>query len=82
MAHPLFDFSRLSPEERIQLAEDLWDSLVPTPETLPLSDAQAQELDRRVAAYRADGNPGRPWQDVLDEIEVEADAEERTRRGG
>ncbi len=82
MAHPLFDFSRLSPEERIQLAEDLWDSLVPTPEALPLSDALAQELDRRVAAYRADSNPGRPWQDVLDEIEREADAEERSRRGG
>ena len=62
MAPPLFASSGLSPEERIQLAEDLWGSLVPTPETLPLSDAQAQELDRRVTAYRADGDPGRPWQ--------------------
>lgn len=27
MAQPKFDFSQLSPEERIQLAEDPWDSL-------------------------------------------------------
>ncbi len=80
MAHPPFDSSGLSPEERIQLADDLWDSLVPTPETLANSDAQAQELDRRVAACRADGDPGRPWQQVLDEIEREAGAEERRRR--
>jgi putative addiction module component (TIGR02574 family) len=27
MAPPLFDFSQLSPDERIELAEQLWDSL-------------------------------------------------------
>lgn len=42
MSHPKFDFSNLSPEERIQLAEDLWDSLDDRPEILPLTDAQAR----------------------------------------
>jgi putative addiction module component (TIGR02574 family) len=30
MTSPIFDFSHLTPEERIQLAEELWDSLDPT----------------------------------------------------
>jgi hypothetical protein len=47
MPHPIFDFSNLTPEERIQLAEDLWDSLAEIPESVPLTEAQAEELDRR-----------------------------------
>jgi len=27
LAHPKLDYSHLSPEERLQLVEDLWDSL-------------------------------------------------------
>jgi putative addiction module component (TIGR02574 family) len=70
MSHPKFDFSELTPEERIQLAEDLWDSLDDRPEVLPLTAAQAGELDRRLEAYRRDGEPGQPWDAVLDRIEA------------
>ncbi|HYD51091.1 MAG TPA: addiction module protein [Gemmatimonadaceae bacterium] len=69
MAHLKIDFSQLTPEERIQLAEDLWDSLGDLPASAPLSEPQARELDRRLEAYRRDGDPGRPWQPVLDRIE-------------
>ena len=63
----IFDFSHLSPEERIQLAEDLWESL---PDQRPVrSDAQQAELDRRVALHTAEPTRGRPWHAVLDEIE-------------
>ena len=78
MAHPRFDFSVLSPEERLQLVEDLWDSLVVgAPESVPLPESHAQELDRRVAAFRADGRVGRPWGEALDEIDANL-----RRRGG
>ena len=70
MSHPKFDFSELTPDERIQLAEDLWDSLDDRPEILPLTEAQAREIDRRLAAYRRDGDPGQPWDAVLDRIEA------------
>lgn len=30
MSSPVFDFSPLTPEERIQLAEELWDCLEPS----------------------------------------------------
>ena len=67
MASPVFDFSHLTPDERIQLAEDLWDSL---PESnIRLTDAQRAELDRRLALHKADPGRGRPWREVLDEIE-------------
>ena len=67
MAHPLFDFSHLSPAERIELAERLWDSLEPT--AAPLSEKQAAELRHRRAALEAENDPGEPWQQALDEIE-------------
>ena len=67
MATTCFDFSHLSPAERLQLVEELWDSL--TPDDIPLTPAQAQELDRREALHRADPIRGKPWREVLDEIE-------------
>lgn len=65
MAAPAFDFSHLTPEERIQLAEDLWDSLEPA--AVPLTDAQRAELERRRALHEADPARGRPWREVVDE---------------
>jgi putative addiction module component (TIGR02574 family) len=69
MSHPKFDFSDLTPEERIQLAEDLWDSLDERPEILPLSEAQSREIDRRLEAYRLDGDSGKPWAAVMEQID-------------
>lgn len=67
MSSPLFDFSHLSPEERIQLAEELWDSLEPA--SLPLSEEVGAELDRRLARHRQDPGRGRLADDVLRDIE-------------
>ena len=61
------DISNLSPAERLQLVEELWDSLAPS--DIPLTPAQAEELDRREALHRANPGRGRPWREVLDEIE-------------
>ena len=69
MSNSIFDFSNLTPEERIQLAEDLWDSLAEQPESVRLTEAQAEELDRRVEAYEQDRDPGRPWNEVLRRIQ-------------
>jgi len=66
MAHPLFDFSHLSPAERIELAEQLWDSLEPS--ATAATDSKAAELRRRPAELDADGDAGEPWQPALDEI--------------
>ena len=67
MSSPIFDFSHLTPEERLQLAEELWDSL--EPEQLPISDELGTELDRRVERHRQDPGRGRSAEDVLRDIE-------------
>jgi putative addiction module component (TIGR02574 family) len=67
MSTARLDISRLSPSERLRLVEELWDSL--TPADIPVTPAQAQELERREALHRADPKRGRPWREVLDEIE-------------
>ena len=59
----------MSLDEKIQLVEDLWDSIAAEYEAAPLTDDQKAELDRRVAEYEADKNPGRPAEDVLRDIE-------------
>jgi putative addiction module component (TIGR02574 family) len=68
MALPQLDIERLSAEERIQLAEELWDSLLDQPEQIPLTPAQEAELDRRLQAYRQDREPGEPWREALAKI--------------
>lgn len=67
MPAPAFDFSHLSPAERIQLAEDLWDS-VPA-ESIPLLESHRAELDRRLALHRQDPLRGRPWDEVMRDLE-------------
>ena len=58
------DLLKLSPSERIQLAEDLWDSVAEIPESIELSAAQREELDRRLEAYHADPDAGSPWESI------------------
>lgn len=59
-----FDFSQLSVAERIQLAEDLWDSVAAAAEDIPLTAAQAEELDRRLDDLKRDPDAGEPWEVV------------------
>jgi putative addiction module component (TIGR02574 family) len=39
----------LSPAEKLQLVEDLWDDLAATPSDVPIHDWQKEELARRKA---------------------------------
>ena len=55
-------------DERIRLVEDLWDSIASDQKALPLTPEQKAELDRRLDAYEADGDPGRPADDVIADI--------------
>lgn len=68
---PLDAIRKLSPEERVQLVEDIWDTLVDDTESLPVTDAQAAELDRRLEAYAKDSDPGTPWEQVKADLRAE-----------
>lgn len=55
-------------EERIQLVEDLWDSIATDQQALPLTDEQRDELDRRLDAYETDKDRGRLAGDTVADI--------------
>ena len=63
------DISKLSVAERIQLAEDLWDSVASETGELPLTAAQTGELDRRLAELGRDPGAGESWDVVRERIE-------------
>ncbi|MFW9260361.1 addiction module protein [Nostoc sp. KVJ20] len=62
------DISELSVSERIQLAEDLWDSILTTPDKVPLNDEQKKELDRRLEMHRQNKNQDSTWQSVKERL--------------
>ncbi len=66
------DIASLSPDERLQLLDALWESLSATPEAIPLTDAQREELDRRLDELDREGPTGIPWEDVLRRIRERA----------
>jgi putative addiction module component (TIGR02574 family) len=70
MSSTAIDISRLSKEERLRLLEDLWDSFVQNPEDLPLTDAQRNELDRRIESMERDPSAAIPWEEVLRRIQA------------
>ena len=60
---PLSDLLKLSPAERIQLAQDLWDS-IPANAAPPLSEEQLRELERRLAAHEHEPSSGIPHDEL------------------
>jgi len=69
MATPADSFDHLTVEERLELLERLWDSLVDTPERIPLTNAQKEELDRRLDDFERDPSIGIPWDEVRKRIQ-------------
>jgi putative addiction module component (TIGR02574 family) len=69
--HPLLkvEISQLSISERIQLAEDLWDSILDRQDEVQLDPAQQQELDRRLDRHRQDPTAGFSWETVKQRLE-------------
>jgi len=57
---------KLSVAERIQLVEDIWESIAAVPDSVPLTEAQKQELDRRLESYHRNPSEGSPWEEVRD----------------
>ena len=59
----LKELMELTPEERIQLAEDLWDSIA-AEEMPPPSEEQIEEMERRLAEHESDPSSALSWDEV------------------
>ncbi len=58
----------LSPSEKLQLVEDLWDDLAASPSEVPLHDWQKEELARRKANLMRNPALGLSWEEVKQRI--------------
>ena len=56
--------------ERLQLVEELWDSIAAEApdDAFPVSPELAAELEQRLADHRANPDAARPWEEVRAEI--------------
>ena len=59
---------KLSIAERINLVEEIWDSIAEENGCFELSEAQKQELDRRLESFRANPSQGRTWEEIKSEF--------------
>ena len=54
--------------ERLQLVEDIWNSIADAAEALELTDEDRRLIDERLASRQRDPAAGSPWQEVYDRI--------------
>ena len=54
--------------ERLQLVEDIWNSIADAPEALELTDEDKRLIDERLASRKMDPAAGSPWQDIYNRI--------------
>lgn len=71
MKTPLPGLDELSTIERLQLVQNLWDSIGAQPESVPVTEAHKEELERRLAAYREENDTGASWTDVKERLRDE-----------
>lgn len=53
---------------RLELLDEIWESLYETPQAIPLTETQREELDRRMDEVDRDGPDGIPGDEVLQRL--------------
>ncbi len=62
------DALALSIPERIQLVEDIWDTIATEPEAIELTGEEKKLIDERLERYHQNPDLGSPWEDVYKKI--------------
>jgi putative addiction module component (TIGR02574 family) len=64
IAATLKEITTLSVEERIHLVQIIWDSIAAEQLDIDLTQAQQQELDRRIVDYEINPNDVLTWEEI------------------
>lgn len=64
MSTQLADILELPIKDRIQLVEDIWDSIAIDSGAIELTPEQRAELDRRIEDYRNNPEGNIPWETI------------------
>jgi putative addiction module component (TIGR02574 family) len=62
------DLAALSVADRLDLMDQIWSSLTPDVDSIPVPEWHRVENERRMAALEADGVMGRPAEDVIRDL--------------
>ncbi len=62
------DVLGLPVSERLQLVEDIWNSIADAPEALELTEEDKRFIDQRLEARERDPGAGSPWEEVYARI--------------
>ena len=66
MTDLLSDLAKLSPQQRLELIEWLWDSLDDA--NIPVTAAQSAELERRIASFDQDREDAVTWEELRSKL--------------
>jgi len=66
------ELKSLPVSERLDLVEQLWDSIAADSDSIPLTDAQARLIDERLDAHRKDPKSGIAWDNLKTELKNRA----------
>jgi len=58
----------LSVPERIELVEDIWDTIAVKAALVELTEEEKKIIDERLSAYHQNPDVGSPWEDVFKKI--------------
>jgi len=62
------DTLELSLPERIQLVEDIWDTIIAKADSVEITEDEKKIIDARLEKYHQDPELGSPWKDVYKRI--------------
>ncbi len=62
------DTLELSVSERIQLVEDIWDTIAAQADSMELTEDEKKIIDERLDAYHKNPDLGTPWNEVYNRI--------------
>jgi putative addiction module component (TIGR02574 family) len=64
VSFPLDDIQKLPIAERLKLVEDIWASIAAEESAVPVTEAQREELQRRLGEYERAPGAVKSWEDV------------------
>ncbi len=64
------DILHLSIPERIQLVEDVWDTIAAKADKVELTNEEKKIINQRLESYHRNPEAGSPWTDVLKRLEA------------
>lgn len=62
------DTLNLSIPERIQLVEDIWDTIAAEADRVELTEEEKKVVDERLKMYHQNPKLGSPWEDIFNRI--------------